>query len=219
MSNSDYILRIIEQISIVIGRIFGLQQEDRLEESQEVLNDALANFFGLNTKLADVLEYPDMITFVSGNEGLNEGKCIALAELLKIKAEMYESQGYHANANNLFIKSINLYIEALLIDNDLCSGQNISKIDGIIKKTEAYQIPEESKQLLFQYYELTRRYDKAEDTLYDMLELKQYESNIINSGIAFYQRMMAKSEIELSKGSLPINEVLEGYEELCKHKL
>jgi tetratricopeptide (TPR) repeat protein len=168
--------------------------------------------------LVDILAYPDLIQIISGGEGLNAGKCMVLAELLKLKADMAEAQGVNALADNLYLKSLNLFIEAQLLDNQLCSAINIIKIDEIIKIIKVYESPDESKYLLFQYYEQIERYDKAENVFFKLLESKQYDSDVLEKGLAFYQRLMSRSEWELSKGNLPLPEVMESYKELCAHK-
>ena len=70
MSKSDYLMLMIEQLTIFIAKIVGLMRENRLEESQLVLNNALTQLLGLNSQLADMLSYPDLIQIISDGEGL-----------------------------------------------------------------------------------------------------------------------------------------------------
>lgn len=55
MSKSDYLMLMIEQLTIFIAKIVGLMRENRLEESQLVLNNALTQLLGLNSQLAKAL--------------------------------------------------------------------------------------------------------------------------------------------------------------------
>lgn len=218
MSKSDYILRMIEEISIIIAHIIGLKKENRLEESQSVLDDALTQFLGSNAKLAEVLEYRDLMQMISGNEEFNADKCMVLADLLKLKADIYESQGFSANANNLYIKSMHLFIEALSADNHLYTEKNMNSVNEMITLISIYELTDESKELFFKYYGLTGSYDKAEDFLYELLASTHYDSKVVNTGLAFYERLMTLDEAELLQGNLPITEVMEGYNELQKYK-
>jgi len=66
---------------------------------------------------------------------------------------------------------------------------------------------------VFRYYERMGRYDRAEDVLYEILEVKPEFSN---EGVQFYERLLKRSDEELVKGNLPRDEVLEGMQEMKK---
>jgi hypothetical protein len=69
-------------------------------------------------------------------------------------------------------------------------------------------MPAHIKFKLFQYYELVGVYGKAEDILYELIEMKY--SDILAEAKSFYLRLLDKSDQELIDGHLPREEVQEG---------
>ncbi|HEV2660598.1 MAG TPA: DUF6483 family protein, partial [Ktedonobacteraceae bacterium] len=66
---------------------------------------------------------------------------------------------------------------------------------------------------LFAYYELSGQYARAEDTLFDLLETGN-NREMVESGRAFYTRLLAKSDADLQAGNLARDEVDEGLAQL-----
>jgi len=217
MVKNDYVMRMIEQLSAVIGQIIGLKNQKKFKESQEILNTTLKRYLGLNLQSLDILSYKDLIRIISAGEKPDSEKCIILAELLKQESGIYEAQGNYINAYSLQLKSLNILIEVLLADADVYSEQYLDKINEIINLVKVYEIPSNTKGLLFQFYELTGSYDKAEDVFFEWLESEKNSKDIINKGIAFYKRLMNKGEEELIEGNLPVNEVVESLNKLQEY--
>jgi hypothetical protein len=71
-------------------------------------------------------------------------------------------------------------------------------------------LPLPTNRKLFQYNEKAGRYARAEDVLFEMLEGDEVPSGLIAEGIAFYHRLMAKSDDELLLGNLSREELREG---------
>ena len=66
-------------------------------------------------------------------------------------------------------------------------------------------MPVEIKSNLFRYYERTCRYSQAEDTLFEVIEAdhndNQTATDILEQGIAFYQRVLKKKDADLAAGN------------------
>jgi hypothetical protein len=214
MFKRDYIMKMIEQFSNVLAKVMGLKSADKIEETQQVLNEALHHFTGLSEATIESLSYRDLINLVSGVKEINPEKCFILAELLKEKADVYASLDDMDKSFNLYLKSFNIYVEVMLSTNSSYLEPNHSTIDQIINIIKQFQIPYETQKLLFHYYETIMKYDKAEDVLFELLDQGTHENIILSEGAAFYERLSKKSLEELEKGSLPIDEVLEGMEKI-----
>ena len=206
----DYIMKIIRQFTNAIAKIMGLKAENKIEESQEVLTDTLKDFTGLNKEVLESLPYEILIRKVSGSRQTNTVKSLVLAELLNQQADIFEIRGEMSRARNLYLKSFNIMINVILNDDNSISEQNQDKIDTLIEKIEPFGVPKESRLLLFQYYELTKSYAKAEDVLFGLIDKTEANNDLSAIGIAFYERLISKDQAELQKGNLPIDEVLEG---------
>ncbi|MDR3542073.1 MAG: DUF6483 family protein [Desulfosporosinus sp.] len=214
----DYFMKMINELTTAIGRIMGLKAENKIEESQEVLNQALKHFNDLSMEVIEALPYEILIHKISGSRQINTEKYLMLGELLIQQADIYETKGENARAKNLHLKSMNILIKALLNDDNLALEQNQSKVDELIEKIGWFNVTNESKLLLFQYYELTKNYAKAEDVLFNLIEINGTRNDIWAKGIAFYGRLINIDQAELEKGNLPIDEVLEGLTIFKEHK-
>ena len=204
----DYIMKIIQQFTNAVARIMGLKAENKIEESQVVLTDTLKDFTGLNTEILEALPYEILLQRVSGQT--NSEKSLILAELLYQQADIYEIKGELSRARNLYLKNANIMINVLLKGDNSVLEQNQDKVNELIEKIGLLNVPRESLLLLFQYYELTTEYAKAEDVLFELIEKAEANKDLVAKGIAFYERLLNKDQADLQKGNLPMDEVLEG---------
>ncbi|AFM41542.1 hypothetical protein Desaci_2609 [Desulfosporosinus acidiphilus SJ4] len=209
----DYLMKMIKEFTNAIAKIAGLKAENKIEESQEVLSETLKHFTDLDMKVIEALPYDILIHKIGGNT-VNSEKYLMLSELLVQQAEIYEIRGEKSRANNLLAKSLNIMLNILLNDNNPISESNVVKVNEVVDKLGWYNLPNESELLLFQYYESTQSYAKAEDVLFHLLKSDENNKDILKKGISFYERLKDKDHDELEKGNLPFDEVLEGLESL-----
>ncbi|SDG90957.1 DUF6483 family protein [Desulfosporosinus hippei] len=206
MYKNDYIMKMIEQLSIAVAAVLGSKSKTKIEECHQIVNEALYDLTGMSEETLLKLSHKDLISIISGGKETNMEKCFALAEMLKLKADVDKEDT--GRSVNLYLKSLNILIELILAKSS--HGHNsyktINEIVGVLKK---YKIPKESNQLLFRYYEFTGRYDKAEDVLFKMI-VTINTGEIVDEGFAFYERLKGKTLVELENGNLPIDEVIEG---------
>ena len=214
----DYIMKMIQQFTNAIARIMGLKTENKIEESQEVLSDTLIYFTGLNKEVLEALPYEILIQKVSGSRQTNTIKSLVLAELLNQQAEIYEVKGELCRARNLYLKSLNITINVILNGDNSVMEQNQDKVKELIEKIGRFDVPKESELLLFQYYELTKDYAKAEDVLFELIDKNEANNDLVAKGITFYERLINIDHTELEKGNLPIDEVLEGFQKLKENR-
>jgi hypothetical protein len=111
-----------------------------------------------------------------------------------------------------------IYLEVLLTDGDTILKDNIPEIDSLLAKFTDYDLSYPIKFRLYLYYEKTGKYAKAEDVLYELLEDEEAGPGIVKEGIDFYQRLLAKSDPELTAGQLPRDEVEEGLAKLLENQ-
>jgi hypothetical protein len=77
--------------------------------------------FGLNPQTLETLDYKDLMMLISTGGELDKAKNIMLSELLKENADLYDMEGNYVIGNNLYFKSLNIFIEVLLSnDKKIC---------------------------------------------------------------------------------------------------
>lgn len=206
----DYIMRMVRQFTVAIARIMGLKAENKIEESQKVINDTLKYFTDLNIDILEALPYEILIHKVSGGRQIHSQKCLMLSELLTQQADIYEISGDMSRARNLYQKSLNITINALLNASSTLLEQNQNKVEELIEKMGRHDFSNESNLLLFKYFENMKYYSKAEDLLFNMIDSNKETNDILDMGIAFYERLINIDQPELVEGNLPKDEVLEG---------
>lgn len=213
MIKNDYLTTKMKELTLIITKVLKSNDSKQLEESRLMVNDAFKKLLGLNSELAGSLSYNDLMKLVGAYEAAEAMKFVILAQLLKLDADMYKAEGEAIRSFNLYIKSLNIYIKAALLDSD-CLEQGEEIIDEIFNEIEEYELPKDSRVLIFRYFELVNKYDKAEDMLFDVLEDTDNEEAIVEEGVNFYERLLEKSEEALQNGNLPLEEVQDGIERL-----
>lgn len=213
MIKNDYLTTKMKELSEIITKVLKSNNLNELVESRQMVNEAFKKLLGLNSELASSLSYNDLMKLVGAYESAEAIKFVILAQLLKLDADMNKAEGEAIRSFNIYIKSLNVYINAVLLDTDcLEEGQEI--IDKIICEIEEYELPKDSRVLLVKYFEIINKFDKAEDMLFELLEDTDNEEDIIEVGVNFYEKLLEKSEEELENGNLPLEEVQDGFERL-----
>ena len=212
MFQKDYFMRMIEQFSLALAKIIGLKIAGKVEESQQNINDTLKHFTGVSEETVEILTYKDLINIIG--RGSPE-KCCIIAELLKQKADIYAVKDNTSAAYNLYLKSFAIYVEVIIAGDSEYFENTEHKVNEIVDILRQFKIPNETKQLLFRFYEHTKKYAKAEDVLFEWLESINYQdSELLDQGLAFYDRLSNRESRELEEGNLPLDEVLEGQDKL-----
>src|SRR6266571_4710669 len=109
--------------------------------------------------------------------------------------------------------------KCFLVANLLKAERDIFvEVEGLLDKLVDYELSAEIKVQLFQYFERTGRYSRAEDVLFELLEVddqeNEPESSLVDRGIAFYERLLRKKDTELVAGNFSWEEAREGLAQL-----
>jgi len=217
MIKNDYLTTKLKELSELITKVLKSNDSKQLEESREMVNEAFKRLLGLNSELAGSLSYIDLMKLVGAYEAAEALKFVILAQLLKLDGDMNKAEGEEIKSFNIYLKSLNIYIKAVILDTD-CLEQGEKIIDDIVHEVEEYELPKESRLLMFNYYELVNKFDKAEDMLFDLLEDTDNEEDVVEEGVNFYERLLEKPEEALEDGNLPLEEVQEGIKRLKELK-
>ena len=214
MFQKDYLMRLIEQFTVGLARIIAMKSADKIAEKQQAINELINELTGLSEAGIERLSSGDLIDLVSGFQAVNPEKCFMLSEMLKLKADVLDSLGEGDQAFSIYLKSFNMYLTVLLNYQSSYLAPNDQTIEQIISKIKRFKLPDETQKALFLYYERMKRYDLAENILFERLADNVHQNQIISEGIAFYERLMIIDPEALAIGNLPIDEVLESMEKI-----
>ena len=216
----DYILRIFEQMGQVVAVVIGLKKNGEPAEAMNVMNGSLQGLVGFDMDVIERLGADDLVQMVrlsrSGSASAAEmvpGQLAVIAGLLAEAAGIYEIQGDPGLADAARIKALHLYL-VILTEERLAHDVATGGVAPILEELSEYALPFELTVLLWRYHEQIGDYARAEDCLFELLEEYGVTETVVPHGVAFYQRLLARSDSELASGGLPRDEVEAGLREL-----
>lgn len=218
MINKDYILRLAERMGRELAILLGLRKREKYQEALIYIDDLLLRMSGFTSRSINALTEEMLLRALSPLGTLNVEICLCIATMLKSEGEIYEDQANIKESYYRYCKSLFLFLAALRsqpIDDDTQFSTNISEL---LAKLEDYELPANLKQQLFRYYESSGQYAKAEDTLFELLEIHPIDQAILAQSIAFYKRLLAKSDADLLMGLFSRAEVYEGMAQLSDYE-
>jgi len=212
--NKDYILRLAERIGRELAMLLGLRKREKYQEALIYIDDLLLRTSGFTSRSIDALSEEMLLKALSPLGNLNVEVCLWIATMLKAEGQIYEDQGDTNESYYRYLKSLYLFLTALQYQPIEDHVQFSTEIKELLAKLEDYELPDNLKQQLFRYYEYSGQYAKAEDILFELLETHPADQEIRAQSIAFYKRLLAKSDAELLAGQFSRSEVHEGIDRL-----
>lgn len=217
MIRSDYIMRMIEQLSRVLVQIVFHKKNGEYEQAIIQINTALKSLVGLDPEIIRTLPAEEIIRLLHIGDQLEAGKCLVIAKLLKERTEILQlSDPTNQSLSESYQKSLSLYLEAILSIPDFKETEYLQDVNELISLLEGSTLSQSVKFKLFRYYDWSGEYATAENLLFQLVEVDYPEIRPI--GILFYRRLQKKSDADLILGGLPRPEVEEGLREISDHK-
>ena len=101
-----------------------------------------------------------------------------LAILLKAEGDIYEDQGNASESYYSYIRSLNLFLEVLLLRTNSSGRSIVPEIDDLLARLSDYDLPKRTKLLLFRYFDQNHESVRAEGLLFEMLETSGPDEDI-----------------------------------------
>lgn len=219
MMQRDYILRLIEQLGQVWALLYTLVTKGQFAEALLLIDQALQRLLGLSLAQAEAVSADDLIDLIRlGGTGMDEtmiaDQLTVLASLLREAAEIYAIQGEPGRADSQRLKALHLFLAALTGNGSPSTPQMAEAVEPLLQQLSEYELPAGVKDLLWQHFERVGQFAKSEDWLFELLEDDQADSATVSRGIAFFTRLLERTDEELIRGDLPREEVLAGLAQL-----
>lgn len=226
MFRNDYMMRLIEQFSHALGVLLGLKKQLKPLEAMEMVGEMYKRLFGLNASLIRALSERDLTDLLNRDGEAHAEKLLVLAGLMKEEADLSAVLERDNDAYRMNLKALNL---TLLAAGEQPSTQWMDvrgQIGELLSRLSEYELPAETKQSLWTYYETAGRFADAEDILFELLDdceqgradANSYEP-LLASAARFYERLLAVDEDRLEAGRLPLDEVRDSLEEIKRRAL
>jgi hypothetical protein len=202
--HQDYILRMMQQISLFITGVFRLRKDGDLAAAHDEVLSGYGHLTGLPSSLVHGLSEDDLLTLLSARGAMPVDRCIGLAELLREEGEILLAQDREDDAWPRLVKALRFYLEALAGEGDLRSA-DIPGLDEVVALVSWHPVGDGTRSLLLPYLEATGQYDKLENVLNAWMDTEDPDAQV--AATATYQRLLAKSDAELIVGGLTRSEV------------
>ena len=205
-----------KRMADVLPRIAELKKQQRYQEAIDEINETVRTNLGLAPRFVKGVTDQDLLGMVRSGLITTE-RTVALAKLLKERADINWAVGQPRNGLIRTVKSLMLYLEVFDKKQDSIFADYYSDVEALAANLGEYELPAATRETLFRFYEATGRYSKAEDLLFEALETPD-KGTWVEAGRQFYQRLAAKSDTELEAGNLPRAELEESRAELASYE-
>lgn len=210
MTQRDYILRLAEEVGRALSQVLYHKQQKDYAGALAFIDEQFKQTLGIGAGFIRSVPEETLLSMLTSIGTLNTEKCWLVATLLKAEGEIYEEQSDVDESYYSYLKALNLFLEVLLLDASASGIEYVPEVEGLLYKLHDYELPPQTAVKLLQYYENAGRYAKAEEVLFEMLTGANPQGELVERGIAFYRRLMKKSDAALIAGNLARGEVEEG---------
>lgn len=196
-----------------LSRIMFFKETKKYTEAIAEINTAAPAILGLSMEMIERIPATGLKDVLGTDPALLHSKLYTAGVLLKEKGEVLELQQNSEESAEMYLKSLSFLVEDMPDLKDPDSEKEIRSIDFVIDRLNDFELPLGLKRRLVKYFESTGRYDRAENTVFEIVD---EDDSYLEEGISFYERLLSKTDAELEDGGLPRSEVEESLAELRK---
>lgn len=201
---------LIKKFNEMLYKILDNINNKNYEEALNLIDTAFKDIFRLSVKFFNSLSLENILEMVKINGNIVTDKCIMMAKLLEEEGNIFENQNKLDDAFYIQQKSLHLFLEAYLNESSNCDLKNhYSDINPLINKVSNYKLSFTLLSKIAYYYRKTKRYDKADNIIYEILEENKYDIKYIKFSIKFYENLLLKNDNDLNSGNLTRDEIEE----------
>lgn len=216
MIQRDYILRMLEDFFAVLSRIRALKQGQQWDKAGEELDSEFQRLVKAGPEaIADLSDTELMARLIQGEPTLVvRQKSAMLTSLLKEAGDIAAGRGETEKSRRYYLKGLNLLLEVLATGDVGEFPEFAPRVEGFTAALGDSPLPLTTLARLMQHHERLGEFGKAENELFEMVEANPQNQGLLEFGIAFYERLAAKTDGQLEEGGLPRMELESGLAEL-----
>ena len=152
MVQQDYILRVAEDVGRALAQVIYHKEIQDYQGALSLIDELCKQTAGMGSGYIHALSEEALLAMLTLLGILNIEKALIIAKLLKAEGDIYEDQGNADEAYGSYLKSLHLFLEILLRDDNLHDLHVSPEIEDLLGKLEAYELPLNIRRLLFQLY-------------------------------------------------------------------
>jgi tetratricopeptide (TPR) repeat protein len=213
MIERDYFMRMINILTQMIARILFLKNKKEFPTALLDIQTTGKTLLGIDGDMARRLSPAQIMQLFGSDLTVAVPKSYVAAILFKEEADLRALMGKEEESAQLYVRALTLLLDVLEWANEPVEPNHVQVTEEVIEKLKGYSLPVDLLDKLVGFHERMGQYDKAENLLYDILEIKP---DYAAEGLLFYERLLEKKDEDLKRGGLPREEIMEGMEELKK---
>jgi tetratricopeptide (TPR) repeat protein len=212
MIREDYIIDWIKRYVRMLAQIVGLVKTEQYQAALGAIEGALQTLLDLGPDAVLSLSEGQILArlTIGGPTQIVREKCVVLAALLDQLGIVGAAQNRREESVECHLKALHIMLGLRLGEETLPLPDYAPRIEDLAARLKERHLPGRTSAALMLYYESQGSFAPAEDALYAMLDADPANATAVEIGVAFYERLLARSDAELIAGQLPRGEVEEG---------
>jgi hypothetical protein len=145
-------------------------------------------------------------------------KTHALIALLKEAGDAAAAENHTDESRAFYLKGLDLLLSSVAgVGSEM--PEFVPGLEVFLASLADAPLPAWTQAALMHHYEQSGAFAKAEDALFDLLDTAPGSGEAIDFGMAFYERLLGRTDEALVNGNLPRAELEAGLAELRRRKL
>ncbi|XID95922.1 DUF6483 family protein [Paenibacillaceae bacterium WGS1546] len=207
MFERDYLVRLLTQAGLALGKAMKLREQQKHQEAFDLIDEFLGKELRLRSRLAMGLSDEDLLGMLSVTGTPNAESVAVVAAFLQREADLFADLGQPGESVPRYAKALRLNL-FLLRNGEEVDGWDLRESVGeLLDSLSPYELDSATKRALWEWHEAEGRLAEAENLLY---ELQDEDAITEQEGQAFYERLSAFEDERLAAGGLPREELEEG---------
>lgn len=153
MPQKDYILRVAEDVGRALAQIIYHKKIQDYQGALSLIDDLLKQAVGMGSGFIHSVSEETLLAMLTVLGILNLERALMAATLLKAEGDVFVDQGNPDAAYYSYLKSLNLFLEIVRRDDKLHNLRCSPEVEDLLDKLEAYELPLNTRYLLFRYDE------------------------------------------------------------------
>lgn len=211
MIERDYIMRMITQLSQFLAKVLLHKHAYEFPQARKELQSAYRSLLGWDPAFAQQFSDAQLVRMFGADEDIKATKCYILGSLMKEDAELLRLEGNESGADAMSARSLYMLLLSYNTARNEAEEGHLDRIWHLLKELRGAELPPHIQGELFACFEHTGRFDKAEDTIFELIRL---DPSWVSHGLKFCERLLNRSDDELRAGGLSRMEVLQAHDDL-----
>lgn len=216
MIHQDWIVRLIEQLALLLLQVTRLKQSGHYTEALVAVENMLQQTTGLGLISIRFLKAEDILNRLvrSDNDAEGRDRALLASRLLTEAGALYVAQDRLQEHCDVQLKALELALGAREADPAAGVPEFAVDIDHLVAGLTLCRVPADTRLRLMDFHERRGEFSRAEDALYDALDAAPGDQAVVEHGLAFCERLLELDDFTLADGNLPREEVEDTLTEL-----